>query len=139
MKKIEGIKDDRFKLCETIEDINIKRFIAIKEQVILREAGMDFPSLKDLLIKWVRAFDNESKSQMLIHLHDHLRAISNLEKGKDPNQLIFALMVVEKGEDTSNVDETMLMERLETLSKLGLKQGTVISETENFINALFNL
>lgn len=132
--KLDGLT---IKICETIDDINIRRFIAMKEWVIYRESGMDMPSLKDLYIRTLNAFDNDRPSQIVIALHDQIRAIDFVNKGYDPNQMIFALMCVEEGEDQTVTDHTQLKEKCDRLAEAGLGQGFVVSEVENFTKALF--
>jgi hypothetical protein len=140
MKDLElkqGKEIVKIKVCETIEDINIKRFMAMKEWMIYKESGMELPSLKKTYIDIVRAFDDNSPSRILLKLHEQVQGLTFIENGKDPNQMMFSLMCIEEGEDETNTDHQQLMDKMDRLAKMGLNQGVVLSETENFTQALF--
>lgn len=135
--KTRKFKEGSIKICETIDDINIKRFMAMKEWIIYKESGMSMPSLKELYVDTLNAFDSEKPSRIVIGLHDQIRAINFVENGFDPDQMLFALMSVEEGEDVTVTDHTQLKEKCDRLAKLGLSQGEAVQEVANFIKALF--
>lgn len=119
--------------CETAEDLPIKRAVAMKEYILYKERGLDIPSLVKTFKGFIQAFDEKSPSQMLISMMDFVKGAENIVKGEDPDQMLFALITFEDGEDKGNTDKTLLKNKLERLSKEGLSQGLVEKEVENFM------
>ncbi len=134
--KVLKLKGTEIKIAETIEDVNIKRWVAIKEQVMYKESGADLPTLKTFFTEFADAFDRDSKSSMFIKLYDFINSMDRLEQGKDPDQMIFALITLEKGEDEMSTDTTMLNEKLDRMAKLGITQGMVKENVSAFMNGL---
>lgn len=124
------------KMCESIEDINIKRWTAIKAISLLQESGMGIPSLRDTFLKIRAEFDKQSPSGMLLELHDFLLRIEKIEHEEDPDQMMFALITLEEGEDPTSTDSTLLKEKLERYAQAGLTQEAVVKEVANFITGL---
>lgn len=135
MKTIELQDGFKLKVCETLEDINIKRFVAHKEWMIVKELGIDFVRVTDVYAKFLRAVDEKSISAAIIALTDHMRGLKYIQDREDANQMIFALISVVEGEDCSITDNTVMKEKLSMLAGKGLTQGMVNAEVENFRQA----
>ena len=84
---------------------------------------------------FVRGFDNESKADMLITLHNYVTGLNQIKDDFDPDQMVYALITFEKDEDRNLVDETKLKEKIEKWSSDGLTQGLVEETTRGFIQA----
>lgn len=134
MKKIT-IGNKKYEQCETAEDLPIKRYTALKHYMIYKETGVTIPSLINTISGFVRGFDNESKADMLITLHNYVTGLSQIQEDFDPDQMVFALITFDKEEDRNVVDETKLKEKIKQWSKDGLKQGLVEETVMGFINS----
>ena len=91
------------------------------------------PSLIDNYKNKLRAYDNESKADMLIADYNFLLGLTNIEKREDTDQMIFGLICNEKGEEINKVDATKIKEKLDRMSENGLTQGFVKKEVEDFL------
>lgn len=131
MKKVT-IGDKEYQQCETAEDLPIKRYTALKHYMIYKETGVTIPSLIDTISGFVRGFDKESKADMLITLHNYVTGLSQIQDDFDPDQMVYALITFEEGEDINKVDETKLKEKLESWSE-HLTQGVVEDTIVGFI------
>lgn len=134
MKKIK-IGNTEYQQAETAEDLSIKRFTNLKEYLIYKETGVAAPSLIETIRGFIQGFDNESKSQMLITLHNYFTGLQQLTDSKDADQMIFAIMTFDKDEDKINFDETLAKEKLERWNNDGLTQKIVEESVTNFIKA----
>jgi len=134
MKKIK-IGKTEYELCETAEDLPIKRFTALKHYMIYKETGVTIPSLINTVSGFVKGFDNESKADMLITLHNYVTGLQQVQDDFDPDQMVFALICFEKDEDKINWDETKGKEKLERMAQDGLDQRFVEETTVNFIKS----
>lgn len=121
-------------ICESLEDLNIKRHVAVKAQMIKLETGEEIPSLKKHWIKMRKEFDMTSPSGMLLEMHEFINGLNNLENMEDADQMIFALITLDKDEHPGSLDKNMLLKKLERFSEAGLKQGDVKKEVANFIS-----
>ena len=134
MKKIK-IGNTEYQQAETAEDLSIKRFTNLKEYLIYKETGVAAPSFIETIRGFIQGFDNESKSQMLITLHNYFTGLQQLTDSKDADQMIFAIMTFDKDEDKINFDETLAKEKLERWNNDGLTQKIVEESVTNFIKA----
>jgi len=134
MKKIK-IGNTEYQQAETAEDLSIKRFTNLKEYLIYKETGVAAPSLIETIRGFIQGFDNESKSQMLITLHNYFTGLQQLTDSKDADQMIFAIMTFDIDEDKINFDETLAKEKLERWNNDGLTQKIVEESVTNFIKA----
>ena len=134
MKKIK-IGDTEYNQAETAEDLSIKRFTNLKEYLVYKETGVAAPNLIETIRGFVQGFDNESKSQMLITLHNYFTGLQQLSENKDADQMIFSIITFDAEEDKTNFDETLAKEKLERWNKDGLTQKIVEESVENFIKA----
>jgi len=132
MKKVT-IGKQKYEQCETAEDLPIKRYTALKHYMIYKETGVTIPSLINTVAGFVRGFDTESKSDMLITLHNYVTGLQQITDDFDPDQMVYALITFDEGEDKNSVDETKLKEKIERWSTDGLTQGTVEETVVNFI------
>jgi hypothetical protein len=127
----------KVKVAENANDINIQRFVAMKEYVIAKETGIDRPTLTSTFKQIYQNFNKNDSAGTLIAIYDFINGLANIEKQQDAHQMIFALLTLEENEDETNTDKTFLKEKLDRLAKQGLKQGTVEEYSENFIIASF--
>ncbi len=134
MKKIK-IGNTEYQQAETAEDLSIKRFTNLKEYLIYKETGVAAPSLIETIRGFIQGFDNESKSQMLITLHNYFTGLQQQLGNKDADQMIFAIMTFDSDEDKINFDETLAKEKLERWNNDGLTQKIVEESVTNFIKA----
>ena len=134
MKKIK-IGKKEYEICETAEDLPIKRANALKEYMTYKMLKVDVPDLVQTLQRFMQNYDNESKSQMIITLNDYLTGMRMVQGHKDPDQLAFAVITKTKGEEWFNFDESKGIEKLDEMANEGLTQGLVDKEVENFIKA----
>jgi len=134
MKKIK-IGNTEYQQAETAEDLSIKRFTNLKEYLIYKETGVAAPSLIETIRGFIQGFDNESKSQMLITLHNYFTGLQKLTDNNDADQMIFSIMTFDSDEDKINFDETLAKEKLERWNNDGLTQKIVEESVTNFIKA----
>ena len=134
MKKIK-IGKKEWEICETAEDLPIKRYTALKHYLMYKQLGVDVPDLNVTLERFVRNFDNERKAQMIITLNDYVTGAKMVEDGKDPDQLAFAVITFDKDEDKLNFDESKGFVKLEEMANEGLTQKVVEEEVKAFIQA----
>jgi hypothetical protein len=131
-----GDKSMTFQICEGIEDINITRWNQIKKWIIQVESGTSIPNLRDMFTKFTAQFDKASPGGMYRVVHDYLHSLSSVTNAEDGDQMVFALMTLEDGEDPINIDESKLKDKLSRMADHGLTQGFVKQEVENFILGL---
>ena len=132
MKTIK-IGKSEYRLAESAEDISIRRFVELKSCLIQKETGVAVPSLIKAIQGFIKGFDTQSKSEMLISLYNYVGGLQKVESMEDAEQMIFSLICYEKDEDETKYDKTQAKEKLERMNKEGLKQGIVIKEVESFI------
>jgi len=134
MKKIK-IGEIQYEQAETAEDLSIKRFTDLKHYIIYKETGVAAPNLIETIRGFIQGFDNESKSEMLITLHNYFTGLQQINDGGDPDQMMFALITFEKDEDRTKFDETLAKDKLKRWNEQGLTQKTVEESVTNFIQA----
>lgn len=127
------IGEQEYQLCENAEDLGIKRYNELKALLVLKETGVSIPSLIDTWQKRMRAYDNESKSEMVIADYNFLLGLNKIEEREDTDQMIFSLICNESGEDGNKYDYTKGKEKLDRMAANGLTQGFVKKEVEDFI------
>jgi hypothetical protein len=135
MKTIK-IGELEVKVCETIQDIPVERWTAVKEWLLWQESGFDIPTLPDLAKKMSQEFDNNSPSGMYKAFHDDMQRIEKIKQRTDADQMIFALITLEKDEDKMVTDHTFLKEKIHRFAKEGLTQGTVQKHNVAFLKEL---
>ena len=118
---------------ETAEELPMKRYVALKHFMVLKQTGVNVPSLIKVMQDYIGQFDQRSHSGMLITLYNYLNGLTAVEKGEDADQLMFALIVLEKDEDPDKYSKGALTEKIERFSALGITQGEVVKTVENFI------
>lgn len=133
MKSLQIGKDLTVKLAENLNEIKIKRWVAIQQHILTSQTNSDISDIKKFWVEFCQEFDKESKSGMFIKAHDWLYNLSTLERGDNPDQFVFALITFLEGEDETRYERDFILEKLEKYSKAGLDQGTVKREVENFI------
>jgi hypothetical protein len=132
MKKVT-IGNIKYEQAETAEDLPIKRHTALRQYMIYKETGVTVPNLISTISGFVRGFDNESKADMLITLHNYVTGLSQIQNEVDPDQMVYALITFDKDEDKNKVDETLLKEKIERWSNEGLTQGVVEDAVKGFM------
>lgn len=135
MKSLE-IGKIKVKLAETLEDLNINRWTAIQIYAQEVESGIDLPSLQDMFFnRFTPEFNRVNAGGMYIALFDFLKSYENLTT-ENADQMVFALITLEEGEEPSSTDNTMLQEKLARYAKEGLNQGLVKRTITDFITGL---
>lgn len=132
-------KEMTFEISEGLEDMNAKRFNELKKYIIQVETGTDIPSLKNAFVKISNQFDKGSASGMYRELYNFIFSLQQLEAKEDPDQMCFALMTLEDGENPAIVDDTKLKDKINRMVECGLTQGMVREEVANFLSALIRL
>lgn len=133
------IGNTKVKICESIEDLNIKRHVAVKQYMIMLETGYDAPELRKMFTDMKNEFDNQKPSGMLLCIYEFIVSLKHVEQMDDADQMIFALITLEKGEEPTVIDKTALKAKLDRYAKAGLKQGEVKEQVANFIRgSIFN-
>lgn len=133
MKTIE-LGEYKYRICETADDLPIKRYVQLKEYLSYKDTGVDRASLIEMVQKFVISFDTESKSGMLIALKDYLTGLNLIRDKKDPDQLIFSVITFEEGEP-NEFNEGFAMEKLNRMNEYGVTQGFIEDQIVNFIVA----
>lgn len=135
MKPIKiGTEDDgTYELIETAEQLSARRYAQLKEFFIQKESGVAVPSLIETLRGFIKNFDSDSKAGMLITLHNYLSGINQVNIHEDADQMIFTIIVLEKGEDVKKFDKTQAKEKLQRMMDHGLTQGQVVETVTNFL------
>ncbi len=132
MKTIK-IGSSDYELCENAEDLGIKRYNELKALMVFKETGVSIPSLIDTWKKRMAAYDNESKSGMVIADYNFLLGLNKIEEREDTDQMIFGIICNEKDEDVTKYDATKSKEKIDRMSANGLTQGFVKKEVEDFL------
>lgn len=127
------------RICESIEDLNIKRYVAVKQFMITQESGYDLPSLRKIFTDLKDNFDEKKASKMLLTIYEYIISIKHVQEMDDADQMIFALITLDEGEQPDYVDKTHLKEKLNKYAAEGLTQGEIKREVANFIHgSIFN-
>lgn len=122
-----------YKIAENADDLSVRRFAQLKEFLIQKETGVAVPSLIKAIQGFIKGYDTNSKSEMLISLYNYAGGLRNIADMEDADQLIFSVICNEAGEDETKYDKTLAKEKLERMNKEGLKQRQVVKEVESFI------
>ena len=134
MKKIK-IGNTEYQQAETAEDLSISKYTDFKRFMIYKQTGVNTPDLINTIQGFVAAYDKESKSQMLITLHDYFSGLKQVDEKFDADQMLFALITLDKNEDKTKFNETLAKEKLERWNNDGLTQKIVEESVTNFIKA----
>lgn len=121
------------KLAENLDEIGIKRWMAIQQYMMISQTNVDVAGINDFWKKFCNEFDMQSPSGMFKRAYDWVYNLSLLERGDNPDQFVFALITFEEGEDGTRYNRDFINEKLERYNAAGLKQGEVKREVENFI------
>jgi len=132
MKKIK-IGNREFKQIENAEELPIKRYTLLKQYVIYKQTGVNTPDLINTITSFVRGFDNESKSDMLISLHNYITGLNQIKDNYDIDQMIFSLITLLPDEKINDISEEKIKDKIDVFSELGLKQGIVEECVANFM------
>lgn len=134
MKKID-IGGTEYEQAETAEDLSISKYTDFKRFMIYKQTGVNTPDLINTIQGFVAAYDKESKSQMLITLHDYFSGLKQVDEGFDADQMLFALITLDEDENVNKFDETLAKEKLERWNNNGLTQKIVEESVTNFMKA----
>lgn len=124
-----------YRLIETAEELNIKRYNELEAFLIYKQTGVQANDLTNAMQGFIKGFDDNSKSKMLLSLHEYLTGIKEIEDRNNADQRIFSLICLEPDEDPNTYNAGLAIEKLERLSAEGLTQGYVKEAVENFIIA----
>jgi hypothetical protein len=131
MKRVQ-IGNKQYNLCESVNDINDKRFNYFKMYMLKSLEGIDRPLFKATL-QQATDFLNQSKYfQAFGKFQDYLKAIEFDGYNEDALSKCFALICLRDGEDQLNVDENFLNEKLAEMWNEGLTRGFVEGSVQNF-------
>lgn len=134
MKKIKiGEKD--YLLCESVNDINDKRFNYFKIYLFKSLEGLDRPFFTDTLRIATDFFNAGKYFQAFGKFHDYYKSIEQDGYNDDALSRCFALICLRDKEDQLNVDDNFLNEKLEELWDQGLTRGFVEESVRNFTTA----
>lgn len=126
-----------YQLMENADDLGIVRYSVLRNIMIEESSGMKFPDLMEWFASRRQFYNqNDIYSLMTSEINMAKQVDFNLDNNfNDTSHRIFALMVLEPGEDPTGFDETKASEKLQRMANEGLTQGEVFSVTENFILA----
>lgn len=126
-----------YQLMENADDLGIVRYSVLRNILIEESSGMKFPDLMEWF-KSRQVFYSQADLYALMNSEINMakQVDFNLDNNfNDTSHRIFALMVLEPGEDATAFDATKADEKLNRMAAEGLTQGEVFSVTENFILA----
>jgi len=134
MKKITIGKKD-YKVCVHKDDINFKRFVMFKQYIPMIWEKMDSPLFETYFDRVKTHYDSGRHSDGLLELVNYKTAINNIKSGHDAWGICFALIVLEKDEDQTKLDESFLKEKLARWISDGLMAGQVHEAVVDFMKA----
>lgn len=129
------IGETDYSLIETAEELSIKRYTELEALMVYKMTGVQIPSLVEAMRGFIAGFDENSKSKMLISLKDYHTGLLEVQNRNNADQLIFSLIVLEDGEDSTGYNSGRAKEKLERMNVNGLTQGFVKETVEAFIVA----
>src|SRR3990167_3033341 len=103
MKKFK-IGELEVSLCENLEDMNMNRYTAFESQMLRQETGHEPPSLLKFYQDLLQEYDTGKNSAMLIRVHEEIISVKHNIAMEDANQIMFALMTLEEGENPASTD-----------------------------------
>lgn len=126
-----------YQVCESAEDLGIKRYTQLKLVIIEQSAGMKIPDLLTWFANRRKYYNTNDIYSLLTEEINLATAIQNNSTKifSEASHLIFGLIVNEEGEDRFEYDATKITEKLYRMAQEGLTQGEVLEVTENFITA----
>ena len=127
------IGDADYKLCETAEDLSIVRYNELKVFMIQKDAGIDLPSLMENYKQRMQAYNTQSIPDLVIADYNFINGLQTVMDRTDSEQMIFALIVLEDGEEQTKFDRTQAREKLKRMNEQGLTQGEVSKVVKDFI------
>jgi len=134
MKKISIGKKD-YEVCQHKDDINFRRFVMFKQYVPMIWEKMDSPLFETYFDRIKTHYDKGEHTQAIIELINYKAAINNIQGGHDAWAVCFALIVLEKGEDQTKLDEEFLKSKMDKWVKDGLTAGMVHETVVDFLKA----
>ena len=134
MKKI-SIGKKQYRVCVHKDDINFKRFVMFKQYVPMIWEKMDSPLFETYFERVKTHYDNGRHSDGLLELINYKSAINNINKGHDAWAICFALIVLGKDEDQTEMDESFLISKVDGWIKDGLTAGQVHEAVVDFMKA----
>lgn len=130
--KPEGIK---FNLFETAEDLPAKRWLELRAYLVQKTVGVPIPDFHKWGSEFIKGFDNNSKSEMLIAWHNYMLGLTDVKNREDADLMIFAIICNEEGEETNRFDPSKAKEKLERMYAEGLTIGVAKENVDFFIDA----
>jgi|SRR3990172_3103806 len=137
MKKFK-IGELEVSMCENLEDMHMNRWVAFKAQMNQSETGREIPSSIALYQDMMNTFNKEDQAGLIVRLYKEIIELKHVQEMDDADQLMFALMTLEEGENPSKTDKNLLKEKLQRFGEHNLSQGTIQKEVSNFISGLVN-
>ena len=142
MKKVKIGKLD-VSVCETLDDIGMKRWIAVRQQIWEAENSEQVDDANTFYAGILNAYDQDSKSGILIKIHDNARGLKNIKNGIDSYQWAFAAITFLPDEDRMSTDVSWFEEKIAMIASEknekglpAISQGEVRKYVENFTKRL---
>ena len=126
------IGEAEYRLMESVEDINDKRFLYFKMYLLESLEGIDRPLFKTTMEKATEFFNKSKLLQAMGEFQNYQHSIEYEKYNDDALSKCFALICLEDEEDQLNVDDNFLQEKLERLWTNGLTRGFVEESVRDF-------
>ena len=124
-----------YEVCVHKDDINFKRFVMFKQYVPMIWEKMDSPLFETYFDRVKTHYDKGEHTQGIIELLNYKAAIDNIKHGHDAWGICFALIVLEKDEDQTQLSESFLRKKLDQWIADGLTAGQVHEAVVDFLKA----
>jgi len=129
------IGEKTYQLCEGVEDFYDIRFPKFLNYLRMSIEGIDKPLFAATMQRAEKFMDKGEFHRAWKEFMNYQMAIEMPETSSTGLSMCFALIVLEEGEDQSNVDEGLLKKKLERMRNDGLTRGLVEETVTNFIVA----
>jgi hypothetical protein len=134
MKEIKIGQTD-YKLLESVNEINDKRFVFFKMYLLQSLEGIDRPLFKATMERAMDHFNRQRWVQAWGEFENYHHSIEYESYNDDALSKCFALICLEDGDDQLNLDDNYLSDKVERMRKEGLTRGFVEESVENFSKA----
>ena len=134
MKELE-IGEKTHQVCEGVDDFYDIRFPKFISYLRMSVEGIDKPLFAATMQRAEAKMDKGEFHQAWKEFVNYQTSIELPEVNTTGLSMCFALIVLEDGEDQSDVNEGRLKKKLERMRKEGLTRGLVEETVTNFIKA----
>ena len=126
------IGEAEYRLMESVEDINDKRFIYFKMYLLESLEGIDRPLFRSTMERATEFFNKQKLLQAMGEFQNYQHSIEYEKYNDDALSKCFALICLEDGEDQLNVDDNFLQEKLVRFWTNGLTRDYVEESVRGF-------